>query len=76
MIRVRYIGEGYEASFSRNDVYEVLDISIPLPKMPFVQVEDRLHDIAWWPFSVFEFIEGKDEFCTRIASMKNTEKET
>lgn len=61
MMRVRFKGEGHGASFSDGVVYDVLDVCLPFPKVPFIKVEDELHDVAWWPFSLFEFVEGHDE---------------
>ncbi len=61
MIKVKYIGKEYMASFDNDAIYDVLDVIEPMPKVICYQIQDELKDVAYYPWSDFLIVEGFEE---------------
>lgn len=61
MIKGKFIGKEPTVYFDYGSIYDILSVEF-VGKLPTLEVYDEMHDTGFWPYDMFEIVEGKEEF--------------
>ncbi len=67
-MKAKYIGEDCEGTLILGKIYDVLAISIPVQKLPFLRIVDESGEDYLFPWDKFEIVEGREVFDSIVAS--------